>query len=107
MLLFGSDEQKKRYLPDIAAGKRLVAFALTEANAGSDAAGIQTTARRDGRGICIKRYEAVDYQWRRSRGLYGYRHYGQVKGAERSVAPLLLKKIRPVFISARRRKKWA
>jgi butyryl-CoA dehydrogenase len=48
MLLFGSDEQKKRYLPDIAAGKRLVAFALTEANAGSDAAGIQTTAKRDG-----------------------------------------------------------
>jgi butyryl-CoA dehydrogenase len=48
MLLFGSDEQKKRFLPDIAAGKRLVAFALTEANAGSDAAGIQTTARREG-----------------------------------------------------------
>ncbi len=48
LLLFGSDEQKKRYLPGIAAGKRLVAFALTEANAGSDAAGIQTTARRDG-----------------------------------------------------------
>lgn len=48
ILLFGSDEQKKRYLPDIAAGKRLVAFGLTEANAGSDAAGIQTTARLDG-----------------------------------------------------------
>jgi alkylation response protein AidB-like acyl-CoA dehydrogenase len=48
MLLFGSNEQKKRFLPDIATGKRLVAFALTEANAGSDAAGIQTTARRDG-----------------------------------------------------------
>ncbi|MGQ9570949.1 MAG: acyl-CoA dehydrogenase family protein [Thermodesulfovibrionales bacterium] len=48
ILLFGSEEQKKKYLPDIAAGKRLVAFALTEANAGSDAAGIQTTARLDG-----------------------------------------------------------
>ena len=48
LLLFGSDEQKKRFLPDIASGKRLVAFALTEANAGSDAAGIQTTARHDG-----------------------------------------------------------
>jgi len=48
LLLFGSDEQKKKYLPDIAAGKRLVAFALTEANAGSDAAGIQTTAKLDG-----------------------------------------------------------
>ncbi len=48
ILLFGSDEQKKKFLPDIAAGKRLVAFGLTEANAGSDAAGIQTTATLDG-----------------------------------------------------------
>ena len=48
MILFGSEEQKKTYLPDIAAGKRLVAFGLTEANAGSDAAGIQTTAKLDG-----------------------------------------------------------
>lgn len=48
MLFFGSDEQKNKYLPDIASGKRLVAFGLTEANAGSDAAGIQTTAKLDG-----------------------------------------------------------
>jgi len=48
LLLFGTDAQKKKYLPDIAAGKRLVAFGLTEANAGSDASGIQTTARLDG-----------------------------------------------------------
>ncbi len=48
ILLFGSDEQKKKYLPDIAAGKRLVAFGLTEANAGSDAGGTQTTAKLDG-----------------------------------------------------------
>ncbi len=48
ILLFGSEEQKRKYLPDIAAGKKLVAFALTEPNAGSDAAGIQTTAKLDG-----------------------------------------------------------
>lgn len=48
LLLFGTEEQKRKYLPDIAAGKRLVAFGLTEANAGSDAAGIQTTARLEG-----------------------------------------------------------
>jgi butyryl-CoA dehydrogenase len=48
LLLYGSDEQKKKYLPDIATGKRLVAFALTEANAGSDAAGVQTTAKLEG-----------------------------------------------------------
>jgi len=48
LLLYGSDEQKKKYLPDIASGKKLVAFALTEAGAGSDAAGVQTTAQLDG-----------------------------------------------------------
>ncbi|VAX30560.1 Acyl-CoA dehydrogenase, short-chain specific [hydrothermal vent metagenome] len=48
ILLYGSDEQKEKYLPDIAAGRKLVAFALTEANAGSDAAGVQSTAVRDG-----------------------------------------------------------
>jgi butyryl-CoA dehydrogenase len=48
VLLFGTEEQKKKYLPEIAAGKRLVAFGLTEANAGSDAAGIQTTAKLEG-----------------------------------------------------------
>ncbi|MGE5894912.1 MAG: acyl-CoA dehydrogenase family protein [bacterium] len=48
ILLFGSDAQKKKFLPDIASGKRLVAFGLTEANAGSDAGGIQTTAKPEG-----------------------------------------------------------
>ncbi|MDQ7786228.1 MAG: acyl-CoA dehydrogenase family protein [Thermodesulfovibrionales bacterium] len=48
ILLYGSEEQKNKYLPDIAAGKRLVAFGLTEPNAGSDAAGIQTTAKLNG-----------------------------------------------------------
>jgi len=48
ILLHGSDAQKKKYLPDIAIGKKLVAFGLTEANAGSDASGIQTTAKLNG-----------------------------------------------------------
>lgn len=48
ILLFGSEEQKRKYVPDIAAGKKLAAFALTEANAGSDVSGIQTTAVKDG-----------------------------------------------------------
>ncbi len=48
ILMFGTEEQKEKYLPDIASGKKLAAFGLTEANAGSDAAGIQTTAKKDG-----------------------------------------------------------
>jgi len=48
IILNGSEAQKKKYLPDIASGKNLVAFGLTEANAGSDASGVQTTAKLDG-----------------------------------------------------------
>jgi len=48
IIIAGSDEQKAKYLPAIAAGKRLAAFALTEPQAGSDAAGIRTSAIRDG-----------------------------------------------------------
>ena len=48
ILLFGSEEQKKKYLPAIAAGKKLAAFGLTEPMAGSDAGSIRTTARREG-----------------------------------------------------------
>jgi butyryl-CoA dehydrogenase len=48
IVLFGTEEQKAKYLPDVAAGRKLGAFALTAAGAGSDAAGVRTTARRDG-----------------------------------------------------------
>lgn len=48
VLIAGSDEMKEKYLPVIAEGKRWAAFGLTEANAGSDASGIQTTAVPDG-----------------------------------------------------------
>ncbi|MBW2085731.1 MAG: acyl-CoA dehydrogenase family protein [Deltaproteobacteria bacterium] len=48
ILLYGSEEQKKKYLPDVACGRKLTAFALTESTAGSDVSGIQTTAVREG-----------------------------------------------------------
>ena len=49
ILLFGSDEQKERWLPDLASGQRLAAFGLTEPEAGSDAGATRTTAElRDG-----------------------------------------------------------
>jgi alkylation response protein AidB-like acyl-CoA dehydrogenase len=46
LMEFGSDAQKQKYLPDIAAGKKLTAFALTESTAGSDASAIKTTAEK-------------------------------------------------------------
>lgn len=46
LLAYGTDEQKRRYLPDIASGKRLAAFAITESSAGSDAGAMKTTAQK-------------------------------------------------------------
>lgn len=46
--LFGSAELKKRYLPEIAAGRRIAAFALSEYEAGSDVGALRTKAARDG-----------------------------------------------------------
>ena len=48
ILLYGTEEQKRKYLPDIAAGKKLAAFGLTEPSAGSDATAMKTTAKKDG-----------------------------------------------------------
>jgi acyl-CoA dehydrogenase len=56
---FGAAEQQRKYLPRMAAGELIGSFALTEAEAGSDPAGLRTTARRDGDGWVInggKRY---------------------------------------------------
>jgi alkylation response protein AidB-like acyl-CoA dehydrogenase len=44
LLLYGTEEQKRRWIPDLASGRKLAAFALTEPEAGSDAANVQTTA---------------------------------------------------------------
>lgn len=48
ILISGNEEQKQKYLTPIANGEKLAAFALTEANAGSDAGAIETTADKDG-----------------------------------------------------------
>ena len=48
IFLGGTDDQKKRYLPDLTAGRKIAAFSLTEPSSGSDAASIQTSARKQG-----------------------------------------------------------
>jgi acyl-CoA dehydrogenase family protein 9 len=58
--LFGTDDQKERFLPDLASGRKLAAFALTEPNAGSDVASMETRAERQ-----------ADGSWR----LDGLKHY--------------------------------
>lgn len=53
ILLYGNEEQKQKYLPDVAAGKRLAAFGLTEPTAGSDASDIKTTAQKNEDGYIL------------------------------------------------------
>ncbi len=48
LVMFGSDEQKAKWLPGIASGEIVTSFALTEPEAGSDSAAVQTRARREG-----------------------------------------------------------
>jgi short-chain 2-methylacyl-CoA dehydrogenase len=48
LVYYGTQEQKERWLPDLAAGRALAAFGLTEPEAGSDASAVRTTAKRDG-----------------------------------------------------------
>ncbi|EMI21884.1 acyl-CoA dehydrogenase [Rhodopirellula maiorica SM1] len=50
LLLFGTEAQKQKWLPDLVSGKKLAAFALTEPDAGSDASNVQTTATPTGDG---------------------------------------------------------
>lgn len=59
IVLAGTEEQRRRYLPRLASGEIIGSFALTEPDAGSDAAGIRTSAARDGDGYVLngtKRY---------------------------------------------------
>ena len=60
IVLFGNDEQKSRLLPDLAAGRKLAGFALTEPGAGSDVHGMDSRAERE-----------ADGAWR----LNGHKHY--------------------------------
>jgi len=53
LLEYGNEEQKRKYLPDIASGEKLAAFAVTEAEAGSDIGAIRTTAIRTEGGYVI------------------------------------------------------
>ena len=48
IMLFGSDEQKQKYLGSVQTGKKIMGLAVTESGGGSDVAGIKTTAKREG-----------------------------------------------------------
>ena len=62
ILAFGTDEQRARFVPPLARGEQLGAFALTEPGSGSDAGSLRTTAEPDGDGWLITGVEAVDHE---------------------------------------------
>ena len=53
IILGGNEEQKKKYLPDLASGRKLIAFGLSEKKAGSDAGSMKTLAQKDAEGYLI------------------------------------------------------
>ena len=76
ILLSGTAEQQARWFPRLAAGEQLIAFALTEAEAGSDAAAVRTRAVRDGDDYVItgsKRFISQGSRGRPDHGLRGHR----------------------------------
>jgi acyl-CoA dehydrogenase len=66
--LFGSEALKKKYLPAVAAGESIAAFAISEAGAGSDLSAMKTTAQRDGSTILIE----GEKTWISNAGIAGF-----------------------------------
>jgi alkylation response protein AidB-like acyl-CoA dehydrogenase len=104
IILFG--EQKSKYLTDIASVNKLAAFGLTEANAGSDAAGIQTTAELKGDEYVLNGTK----QWITNGGeadIYTViACTNRAKGA-RGFSAFIVEKGTPGFSFGKKEKKWA
>ena len=100
----GSQEQLERYMPDIIAGKRIAAVAMTEADAGSDLAGIRTSARRDGQEWVLNGAKMFI-----TNGVYGDIYFVAAKtgapGRNRDMSMFIVEKGTPGFKVARPLKK--
>ncbi len=104
ILLHGTEEQKKKYLPEIGSGKRLGAFGATEANAGSDVAGMQTTARKDGDGYILNGTK----QWITNGGeaeIYSVFAVTDRKKGPRGISGFIVEKGTPGFSFGKKEKK--
>src|SRR5690606_39398341 len=85
--MFGDEAQKRRWLPPLAAGEYLGAWGLTEADAGSDAASLRTTATRDGDGWRLNGAKVFTTHGNRSE-----EHTSELQSRENLVCRLLLEK---------------
>ena len=100
----GTEAQKAKYLPDIIAGTKITAVAMTEADAGSDLAGMRTTARRDGDGWVLNGAKMFI-----TNGVYGDLYFVAAKtgqpGRNRDISMFIVEKGTPGFRVARPLKK--
>jgi len=104
ILLFGNPEQKKKYLPDIAKGRKLAAFGLTEADAGSDAGAIRTTAVRKADGYVLNGTK----QWITNGGeaeIYSIIAMTDRSKGPRGASALIMEKGTPGFTFGKKEKK--
>ena len=84
---FGSEELKRRYLPRVASGDAIAAFAISEAAAGSDVSSMQTSARRDGPDLVINGRKT----WISNAGIAEfYVVFARLEGEERSFVAVVV-----------------
>ena len=106
LLHAGSPEQKARYLPDLVAGRRIAAVAMTEADAGSDLAGMRSTARRQADGGWLLNGSKMFI----TNGVHGDVYFvaaktGERSGRHRDISMFIVEKGTPGFRVARPLKK--
>ena len=90
LLLFGTDAQKKQYLPRLASGELIAAFCLTEPGSGSDAASIQTKASKDSNGDWILNGEKI---WITNGGIADfYTVFARTEGAGGKISAFIVER---------------
>jgi acyl-CoA dehydrogenase len=96
---FGSDELKQRYLPRVASGEAIAAFAISEALAGSDVSSMTTSARRDGNDLVINGRKT----WISNAGIAAfYVVFARLEGAERSFVAVVVDADNPGLVVSER-----
>ena len=96
---FGSDELKQRYLPRVARGEAIAAFAISEPLAGSDVSAMQTTARRDGSDIVINGRKT----WISNAGIADfYVVFARLDGVDRSFVAVVIDADNPGLVVSER-----
>ena len=107
ILLSGSEELKARYLPEVASGEAMFSYALTEPEAGSDAAAMTTRGGAQRRRLGPQRHEALDHQCRRLHLLHGHGVDRPVREGQGHLRVRGPRRRPPASRTGRSRRRWA